>query len=254
MSPNPPAEPAPPADGHPAWTRDASRRTAYLRGLRILYAAPGLVLLATSLGYGALARELGFTLGQTVFLSGMVYALPAQVLLVDQLARGATLAAVALAVSLTGIRLLPMTVGLMPYLRDGRAPRPIHILAVHFIAVTGWIEGSRRLPPLPEHLRLPHFLGIGTATVFCTMAGATIGYFAAGTLPPILAAALLFMTPVYFLLSMMLGASDLADWLAVILGSVLGPALFVLLPGPDLFLTGLIGGTLAWGVGRWRRR
>ncbi len=254
--PTSPALTEPPATSlvAPAWTASASRRTAYLRGLRIAWAAPGLVLLATSLGFGALARDLGFSLGHVVFISASVYALPAQVLLIDQLARGATVAAVAFAVSLTAIRLLPMTVALMPYLRDGAAPRPIHFLAVHFVAVTGWIEGNRRLPPLPEQLRLPHFLGIGSATVFCTVSGAATGYLVAGHLPPALSAALLFMTPIYFLLSMMLGARNLADWLAIIFGAILGPLLFIWFPGPDLFLTGLIGGTLSWAIGHWRQR
>ena len=251
--PSPAPEPTPEPPVQPDWAIGASRRTAFLRGLRIAGAAPGLVLLATSLGFGALARDLGFTLGHVVFIAASVYALPAQVLLIDQLARGATVAAVAFAVSLTAIRLLPMTVALMPYLRDGAAPRPIHVLAVHFVAVTGWIEGNRRLPPLVEHLRLPHFLGIGSATVFCTVTGAAAGYLVAGSLPPALAAALLFMTPIYFLLSMMLGARTSADWLAIAFGAALGPSLFVLLPGPDLFLTGLIGGTLAWAIGRWWR-
>jgi predicted branched-subunit amino acid permease len=251
-SPLAPDTQAPRAD-HPAWSIGASPRSAILRGLRIIGAAPGIVLFSTALGFGAMARALGFSLGHVMFLSASVYALPAQLLLIDQLARGATLAAVAMAVSLTAIRLLPMTVAMMPYLRDGRGTRAIHILAVHFIAVTAWIEGSRRLPPLPEPLRLPYFLGIGAGTVFCTVMGSMTGYLVAGALPPTLAAALLFMTPIYFLLSMMLGARDLGDWLAVLFGAILGPSLYLLIPGPDLLLTGLLGGTLAWAIGRWRR-
>ena len=247
------SEPQAPAGDHPAWCNGASARSATLRGLLIIGAAPGIVLFSTALGFGAMARELGFTLGHVMFLSASVYALPAQLLLIDQLARGATLAAVAMAVSLTAIRLLPMTVAMMPYLRDDRGTRAVHVLAVHFIAVTAWIEGSRRLPPLPAHLRLPYFIGIGAGTLFCTVMGSMTGFLVASALPPTLAAALLFMTPIYFLLSMMLGARELGDWLAVLFGAILGPSLYVLIPGPDLLLTGLIGGTLAWTIGRRRR-
>jgi predicted branched-subunit amino acid permease len=237
----------------PAWAENATNRQAYLRGFVVAGTAPGLSLFASSLGYGALARDLGFTWGHAVYLSATLYALPAQVLLIDQLARGATLAAIAFAVTLSAIRLLPMTVAMTPYLGERRTLRPIHFLAVHCIAVTLWIEGSRRLPQLPQRLRLAHLIGLGTGTILCTIAGTLIGFFAAGSLPPALAAALLFVTPIYFLLSMMLTARGASDWMAIAGGAILGPCLYIMAPGPDLVLTGLIGGTLAWALGRRAR-
>jgi predicted branched-subunit amino acid permease len=223
-----------------------------LRGIRVMLSTPGVVLFATSIGFGALARDLGFSFAQAVFLSTVFYALPAQVVLVDQLARGAALAAAAFAVSLTAIRLLPMTVSLLPYIRDHRGIRPIHIFAVHFMAITVWIEGNRRLPSLPEHLRLPHFFGIGFAMFAATGLGTIAGHLLAARVPPLVSAALLFMTPIYFLLSLLSGANRRMDWLAIAVGLCLGPILFTILPGPDLMLTGLIGGTIAYLAGRGR--
>ena len=63
---------------------------------------PAAVLFSTALGFGALARDGGFTLTQAVFLAATMNALnalPNQVILVDQLARNETLAAAALAVT-----------------------------------------------------------------------------------------------------------------------------------------------------------
>ena len=236
----------------PDWVVTASRRKAFSRGLLVATSTPALVLLTTAIGFGALARDLGVTFGETLLMSGLIYALPAQVMLVDQLARGAALASVAFAVSLTAVRLLPMTVALLPFLKDSRGLRPIHILAGHFIAVTVWLEGSRRLPLLPEPLRLPHFFGIALGMFTATALGSAIGHALAGTLPVSVSAALLFMTPVYFLLSLLSGASRRMDYLAVGIGVVLGPVLFLLVPGPDLMLTGLIGGTVAWWAGERR--
>lgn len=214
---------------------------------------PGLVLCATALGFGALARDLGFSAGQAVFISAVVYATPAQVVLIDLLSRGAALSAVALAVTLTAVRLLPMTVTLMPYLRDHKGRRWREVLAAHFIAITAWVEGSRRLPPLPDHLRLSHFLGIGTGMVAATGIGTLAGYVLAATLPSVLSAALLFLTPIYFLSSLMVTARNVADWFAIGLGLVMGPVFFVSVPGFDLLATGLIGGTLAYAIGRRHR-
>jgi predicted branched-subunit amino acid permease len=237
----------------PAWARRASRGHAFCRGLLIAFTVPGCVLFSTSIGFGALARDSGFALGHALFLTAGVYALPAQVVLIDQLARGAALAAAAFAVTLTAIRLLPMTVTMIPLLRDEENPRWLEVLACHFIAVTAWIEGHRRLPHLPGHLRLAHFLGIGCGMATATSFGSITGFFLAGTVPPVLSAALLFMTPLYFLLSMLLTARTGPDLLAVALGCLLGPPLFLAMPGFDLLATGLLGGTAAYLAGRRRR-
>lgn len=235
------------------WVAGATRRTAFFQGLRLLTTTPGIVLFTTALGFGALARDSGMTLAHVVFLSTLVYALPAQVVLVDQLARGASVAAAALAVTLTAVRLLPMTVSLLPYLRDGKSSALLRILAVHFIAVTAWVEGNRRLPSLPVDLRIPHFLGIGFGMAFMTATGSAIGHSVASGLPPVLSAALLFATPLYFLLALFLGMRTRADTAAIAFGSILGPLMYMALPGADLLLTGLIGGTIAYSIGRWSR-
>jgi hypothetical protein len=40
------------------------------------------------------------------------------------------------------------------------------------------------------------------------------------------------------------------DRLSVVFGAIFGPVLFLIVPGPDLLLTGLIGGTIAYLAGR----
>lgn len=236
----------------PAWAARASPRGAFLRGLAVAGSAPGLVLIAGSFGFGALARDSGFDAGEAAATSMFFYALPAQVVLADQLARGAGIIAAAFAVSLTGIRLLPMTVTLIPYVRNGSAPRGLGLLVAHFVAVTAWIEGLRRLPSLPPRLRLWHFLGIGAGMLSMTLTGTMLGFVAAASVPSVVAAAFLFMTPLYFLLSLIGTARTLSDRLAVALGAALGAPLYVLLPGFDLLASGLLGGTIAFICGRGR--
>ena len=237
----------------PPWAHGASSQQAFVRGLVVSGTVPGIVLFFTSFGYGTLARELGFGFGHTIFLTVFLYALPAQVILVDQIARGATVYAAGFAVMLTAVRLLPMTVNIVPLLQaEGRSPL-WQVLAVHFVAITSWVEGLSRLPQLPATLRLPHYCGIGIGMVAATMAGTTAGFVAAGALPPLLAAMLLFMTPLYFLCSMLMSSARPGDRLAILLGCLLGPPLYLLAPDFDLMLTGLIAGSIAFAIGERTR-
>ena len=243
--PGAPAEPASSA----AWD-GVSPATAYRRGLTVAFEIPAMILAATGAGFGALAHDAGISAGHSAFMSVVLYATPAQVVLVDQIARGASLLAGAFAVLLTGIRLLPMMVSLMPYLRSPGAPRWHYMLAAHFIAITCWTEAFRRLPHIPVPLRLPHFLGLGSGLVCALTVGTIAGYWLASIVPPLLTSALLFMTPLYFTMSLILNARQAVDWAALACGMIVGPIAFLVAPGFDLLLTGLIGGTIAFLIGQ----
>lgn len=228
----------------PAWWK------AYFAGSMVIFDIPALILSATGAGFGALAKDAGIGIGQATFMSMFVYATPAQVVLADQLARGAPLIAVAFAVMLTGIRFLPMTVTLMPYLRGPGAKSWQFYLASHFVAITGWSEAVRRLPERRPAERMPYFLGLGSALMTALTLGTVAGYILAGFVPPLLTSALLFMTPVYFMLSQILNIRSPIDGIALGIGLVLGPIFLLVAPGFDLLLSGLVGGTLAFVAGR----
>ncbi|MGI9407292.1 MAG: AzlC family ABC transporter permease [Hyphomicrobiaceae bacterium] len=240
----------PEAGTPPAWTVNCSARAAFLRGLRSAPLAPGIILFFAMIGFGALARDAGFTVGQAVFITLTVFQLPGQVALVDQVGRNATLAAAAFAVLLTAIRLLPMTVVLMPYLRGSGLPRWLEYAGSHFVAITAWVESLRRLPPLPQNVRLPYYFGYASVLCTGTIIATYAGYHLAGVVPPAASAALLFLTPIYFVLSLIAAAVGWTDRLAILFGTALGPPLFLVVPGLDLLATGLIGGTAAYLAGR----
>jgi predicted branched-subunit amino acid permease len=227
---------------------------ALARGLKVAFSVPAALLFAAGLGFGALARDGGFDMAQTAFIAGSMLALPNQVVLVDQLARNETLLAAALAVALAALRLLPMTITLVPLLK-GRRPQPLlEALAVHFVAVTPWIESSRRLPALPAEKRLASHLGFGLAFMGASLAGTLAGYMLAGGVPAPVSATLLFVTPIYFLLSLLATSHSRMDLFAVGIGCALAPLLHLAMPGFDLLATGLVGGTLAFFGGRRGRR
>jgi hypothetical protein len=89
---------------------------------------------------------------------------------------------------------------------------------------------------------------MGTAVSF-----GFVGYFLAAGLPPLFAGTLLFLTPLSFLISTARNSRQMVDRLALILGLIIGPLLVYWHIGLDLMWTGVVGGTLAYGVHRLRQ-
>lgn len=240
-----------PPGPHPGrWDGTASQPLAFRHGLQDCASIPGLILLTSSAGFGALAEDAGFSLINAAFMMAVFYALPAQVVMVDQLARGASIVTGTFSVLLTAVRMVPMVVSLMPELKAPRRHWWRQVLAVHGIAVTGWIEGMRRVPLVPADYKLTYYLGLAWGLILVTVIGTIAGFTLAGSLPPLASAVLLFLTPIYFLLSMMATARTTPDWLPIVFGCASGPVFHVVSPELDLALTGLIGGGAAYLVGR----
>jgi predicted branched-subunit amino acid permease len=211
-----------------------------------------LVLAGTYIGMGALAHD--FALGAWWFALStlLVWASPAQVILVSALGAGAAPIEVAIAVGLSGIRLFPMVVALLPLLRGPSTRLRELLLPTHFTSVSMWVESLRLLPALPRERRIAFCNGLsvgymGTAVIF-----GFAGYYLAAGLPPLFAGILLFLTPLSFLISTANNCREMVDRLALVLGLILGPLLTYWHVGLDLMWTGVVGGSLAYGVHRLR--
>ncbi len=227
-----------------------STAQAALRGLRAGMSVPAAVLFATALGFGALARDAGFSIAQTVFISGTVFAMPNQVMLVDQLSRNETIAITALAVALTAMRLLPMTVTLVPLLDRPRRHLGIDLVLSHFVTISTWLEGNRHLPSLAPAARAPFFAGLGAMILLALMLGTALGYVGAAFVPAPVTTALLFATPVYFFLSLLATSRTRFDFVAVGAGAALIPVTHWIHPSFDLLGAGIVGGTFAFILSR----
>ena len=228
-----------------------STRTLVLRGVRDALALPAWVVGLSLFAVGSLAGETGFPAGTAVLSTLLIWAGPAQVIFFAGIAAGTALPAVALAVGLSSIRLLPMAMSLLPLLREQARGTWLQILVAHYVTVTVWVEAQRNLPALPPEQRLPYYLGFANTCIGVCAVTSFLGYSLVGALPLPLAAGLLFLTPVFFTLSLAAGARGAADWLAIGAGFALTP-LSSELAGKnfDLLLTGLVGGTAAYVLQR----
>ena len=131
----------------------------------------------------------------------LVWAGPAQIILISTLGSGATIVQAAIAVTVSAIRLFPMVVSVLPMTRTPQTKRRHLILVAHFIAVTMWVECYRFLPQVPRERRIAFVHGLGTGLVSVGLTATTIGYLLAANLSELFAAAILLLTPLAFLFS-----------------------------------------------------
>jgi predicted branched-subunit amino acid permease len=210
------------------------------------------VLAGTYVGMGALAHDFGFSSWWLALSTVLVWAAPAQVILISALGAGSALIEAALAVSLSAIRLFPMVVALLPLLRgEGTRLRDL-LLPAHFTSVSMWVESIRLLPGVPRERRIAFCNGLSVGYMSTAASFGFVGYYLAAELPPLLAGALLFLTPMSFLLSTARNAKAMMDKLALVLGLLLGTILTATHVQLDLMWTGIGGGTLAYVVHRLR--
>lgn len=222
------------------------------RGLAGVFCLAGLVMACSFLGYGAYLRSLGYELSAGLFATVAIWALPGQVVFLSAWAAGSGLLVTALAVSLTAVRLLPMSMLVLASARLDRAPRWPEYLLAYFIAVTLWIIANRRLHLMPRPQRVPWLIGLGLGLVAAMSVVTAVGYHLAESLPRLLAATLVFFTPVFFLMSLFGGARYRFDYLAILFGALTGGLSSLFAPRFDLLIGGLVGGTLAYLAARPR--
>ncbi len=213
-----------------------------------------LVLFATYLGIGALAHDTHFSLGWALASTTLVWAGPAQIILISTLGSGATAVQAAIAVTVSAIRLFPMVVSVLPIMRAPQTKRRHLILAAHFVAITLWVECHRLLPQVPRERRIVFTHGLGVGLLIVCLVATTLGYGLAAGLPQLLGAAILLLTPLAFLLSTARNCRQLADVLALLLGLALYPLAAALHTGVDILISGVSAGSIAYGVHRWRQR
>lgn len=222
----------------------------YRVGAREALGTPAAVLAAGYIGYGALSADIGLSLWSALLSTIVIWALPGQLILVEMSSSGAPLIAILLAVSLSAVRFLPMTVSLLPALRAPAHGRGKEYFAAHLIAMTGWVAAMRRAPDLPEHDRLPYFVGFALALWLVSIVATGAGYLIAGTLPPVSKSAFVFMNPLYFLLIMLGDARTRLMVMSLAGGAIFGPLIHLLAPQWSVLAGGLIGGSIAFALHR----
>ena len=226
----------------------------YFQGLKSLknFDSPAIALGASFVAVGALLKDIGFNLEQSIFSTFLTYALPGSLVMAESFIVGASLINIFLAVWLVNARLYPMTVSLMPLLQHKSQPRWKYYLSCHFIAVSAWLIMKSNYKSIDKKYRIDFWMGIGTGTWLTAIASTIIGFLVSDHLDKNMMIGLAIVNPVYFS-CMMLGAmKSLQINLSIILGSILGPAFFFISPEWSILYGGVLAGTVAYFIGEFK--
>ena len=146
------------------------RWAVFARGMRDALALPAWVVALSLVGVGSLAHDAGFPAGAAILSTFLIWAAPAQVILFAGAAAGTALPVLAIAVCLSSIRFLPMTMTMLPLIRRPGQGLGFQLLAAHYVAMTLWVEGQRRLPGMNPEDRPSYYLGFGNACIVLSTA------------------------------------------------------------------------------------
>jgi predicted branched-subunit amino acid permease len=224
--------------------RYKNRSEAFWAGIRDAAGAPAMVLFTGMVGFGAMGKTNGMDAWFTTATSFFMFALPGQVVLLEMAITGSSVVAIALAVTLTSTRFITMTVTLFPQFHEKDRNHGLYA-SVHLLAMTAWAISMREFQTIEAKHRSSYFIGLGLLCWIISIPGTILGYLLAGVVPPYVTLGLVFINPLFFLLTF----TEVKPWvnrIAIGLGFVLGPFFFLLDRDTSLLTTGLVGGTIAY--------
>ena len=212
------------------------------------YDSPAIALGCCFIAIGALLKDLGFNIQESVFSTMLTYALPGSLVMAESLLIGSSLLNIFLAVWFVNARLYPMAVSLFPLMMHKNQPKWKYYFSCHFIAVSAWLIMKSNYEKIEKEHRIDFWIGIGSATWSVAVLGTILGFYFSGYLNKEMMIGLAVVNPIYFM-CMMVGASKTLEiTLSVVLGVTLVPIFYFFSPEWSILLSGVIGGTIAYFI------
>ncbi|MCP4765603.1 MAG: AzlC family ABC transporter permease [Gammaproteobacteria bacterium] len=215
---------------------------------------PAFILLFTMMGFGSLARGAGFGAEMAALASVLIWGLPGQLAMVELTATGQGFLAIVLACSLANARFLPMVVSFVPAMSRGRASLPGMLLDAQLLSINSWAVCLREFPGIEPAFRHRYYVSFASSILLAAVAGTLLGYHGAVLLPAAVVLGLIFVSPLFFAL-VLSAVPGRAERFSMLLGCATIPLTHYLLPSVDLLITGFVGGSLGFALGKlWKPR
>jgi predicted branched-subunit amino acid permease len=211
--------------------------------------SPAIALGCCFIAIGALLKNIGFNIQESIFSTMIIYALPGSLVMAESILIGASLLSIFIAVWFVNARLYPMAVSLFPLMMDESQPKWKYYLSCHFIAVSAWLIMKSNYETIEKKDRVDFWIGIGSATWSVAVLATIIGFYLSDYLNKDMLMGLAILNPIYFTCMMVGAMKNIQVSLSVILGSILGPVFYFFSPEWSILLGGLIAGTVAYYFG-----
>mgnify|MGYP000933102155 CR=1 FL=1 len=211
--------------------------------------SPAIALACCFIAIGALFKNLGFNIQESIFSTMLTYALPGSLVMAESLLVGASLISIFIAVWFVNARLYPMAVSLFPLMISKKQPRWKYVLSCHFIAVSAWLIMKSNYQTIDKEHRVDFWIGIGTATWTVSVLATILGFYISDYLNKDMLMGLAILNPVYFICMMVGAMQTLQIILSIIFGFILGPIFYFLSPQWSILLGGFVAGSVAFIIG-----
>ena len=221
-------------------------RDIVMKGAKDAFGVPAAILFAGMLGFGAMGQANGLDIWLTSATSFFMFALPGQVVLVEMLVLSASGVTIAVAVTLTATRFFTMCLTLFPQFPE-KQRSSFYYLVVHLVAMTAWAVSMRDFPKMKPEERLSYFTGFAFVCWAVSTPATVLGYLVAGQVPSYINLGLVFINPLFFLLTFT-EVKPRANRMAILLGGPIGLLSYLWFPDYSLLIAGLFGGTVAYMV------
>ena len=227
------------------------KREFFLKGYKSILKSdsPAIALACCFVAIGALLKNVGFNIQESVLSTLLIYALPGSLVMAESILVGASLLSIFIAVWFVNARLYPMAVSLFPLMMDDSQPKWKYYLSCHFIAVSAWLIMKSNYETIEKKDRVDFWIGIGSATLSVSVLATILGFYLADYLNKDMLMGLAILNPIYFTCMMVGAMKTLQITLSVILGAILGPIFYFFSPEWSILLGGLIGGSISYLIG-----
>ena len=213
--------------------------------------SPAIALACSFIAIGALLKNIGFNLKQSFFSTFFTYALPGQLVMAESFIIGASLINIFIGVWLVNARLFPMAVSMFPLLKSNKQPKWKYYLSCHFLAVSSWLIMKKDYRTITEEFRIDFWIGIGTATWSIAIISTVFGFFISDYLSKDMMIGLAIVNPIYFFCMLIGSIKNIAIGTSVILGTILGPAFYLISPEWCILYGGVSAGIIAFFLGEF---
>tara|TARA_B100000941_G_scaffold275455_1_gene237327 strand:+ start:89 stop:793 length:705 start_codon:yes stop_codon:yes gene_type:complete len=227
------------------------KKELFFRGYKSILKpdSPAIALGCCFIAIGALLKNIGFNIQESIFSTMLIYALPGSLVMAESILVGASLLSIFIAVWFVNARLYPMAVSLFPLMMDKKQPKWKYYLSCHFIAVSAWLIMKSNYETIEKKDRVDFWIGIGSATWSVAVLSTILGFYLSDYLNKDMLMGLAILNPIYFTCMMVGAMKTLQVSLSVLLGAILGPFFYFFSPEWSILLGGLISGSIAFLIG-----